>query len=92
MMKGKVEPSEVPIVIHASKQIVEVLQMTSPHEKQLREQKQEVPKMTFPQDKQLREQRHEVKREDDTRFAEGEEHLHFGEDVYEDWMETITSP
>ncbi len=66
--------------------------MTYPQERQLREQKQEVPKMTFPQEKQLREQRQEVKREHDTRFAEGEEHLHFDGDVYEDWIETITSP
>jgi len=34
----------------------------------------------------------EVKREHDTRFLEGEEHLHFDGDIYEDWMETIESP
>jgi hypothetical protein len=28
----------------------------------------------------------------DTRFLEGEEHLHFNGDVYEDWMETNISP
>jgi hypothetical protein len=34
---------------------VGVPQMTSPHEKQLREHRQEVPQMTFPQEKQLKE-------------------------------------
>jgi type II secretory pathway component PulL len=55
MMRGKLEPFEVPIVVHVAKQIVEILQMTSPQERQLREQKQEVLKMTFPQKKRLRE-------------------------------------
>jgi hypothetical protein len=48
--------------------------------------------MTFPQERQPREQKQEVKREHDTRFPNGEEHLHFDGDVYEDWMETIASP
>jgi hypothetical protein len=33
-----------------------------------------------------------VKRELDTRFPEGEEHLHFDGDIHEDWMETTGSP
>jgi hypothetical protein len=48
--------------------------------------------MTSPQERQLREESEEVKREHDTRFSEGEKHLHFDANVYEDWMETITSP
>jgi hypothetical protein len=36
--------------------------------------------------------RQKVKRERDTRFLEGEEHLHFDGDIHEDWMETIGSP
>jgi hypothetical protein len=40
----------------------------------------------------LREQSQEVKEEHDTRFLEGEEHLHFDGNVYEDWMETTASP
>jgi hypothetical protein len=44
MMRGRVEPSTVPIVIkvvsivvHATKQIIETPQMTTPHETQLKE-------------------------------------------------------
>jgi len=40
----------------------------------------------------LREQKQEVKEEHDTRFPKGEEHLHFDGNVYENWMETTTSP
>ncbi len=74
MMRGKLEPFEMPIVVHATKHIVEI------------------PQMTFPHERQLKEQRHEVKKEHDTRFQEGEEHLHFDGDLYEDWMEIITNP
>jgi hypothetical protein len=48
--------------------------------------------MTFPLESHLREQSQKVKREHDTRFLEGEEHLHFDGDVYEDWMETTIYP
>jgi hypothetical protein len=48
--------------------------------------------MTSPQKRQLREYNHEVKREHDISFPEGEEHLHFDANIYEDWMETTTSP
>jgi hypothetical protein len=40
----------------------------------------------------LKEKRQEVKGEHETRFLEGEEHLHFDGDVYEDWTKTIASP
>ncbi len=33
-----------------------------------------------------------VKREHDTRFPKGEEHLHFDGDIHENWMETTKSP
>jgi hypothetical protein len=52
----------------------------------------EVTHMTFPLESHLREQSQKVKREHDTRFLEGEEHLHFDGDVYEDWMETTIYP
>jgi hypothetical protein len=68
--------------IQAARQIIEVPQMTSPQERQLREQRQEVPQMTSPQKRQLREQKQEVKGEHETWFAGGEEHLHFNGDVY----------
>jgi hypothetical protein len=48
--------------------------------------------MTFLQEKELREQSQEVKREHDTRFPEGEEHLYFDGDVYAKSMETTSSP
>ncbi len=44
--------------------------------------------MTSIHEKQLKEQNQEVKNEHDTRFIEGEEHLHFDGNVYEDQMET----
>jgi hypothetical protein len=37
MMKGRVKPSVVPIVVQVVKQITIVPQMTSPHERQPRE-------------------------------------------------------
>jgi hypothetical protein len=40
----------------------------------------------------MREQRQKVKREHDTRFLKGEEHLQMDGDVYEDWMDTIGNP
>jgi hypothetical protein len=40
----------------------------------------------------LWEQREKVKKEHDTRFPEGEEHLHLKGDIYENWMGTIRSP
>ncbi len=95
MMKGKVEPSIVPTMVwvvltmvEVAKQITKVPQMTFPQERPLKEQRQKVPQMRSPQERQLKEQRQEVKRVHDTRFLEGEEHLHFNGDVYEDWMET----
>jgi hypothetical protein len=48
--------------------------------------------MTSPHDKHVRGQSQEVKMEHGIRFLRGEEHLHFDGDVYEDWMETTTSP
>ncbi len=41
-MRGIVAPSAVPIMVHAAKQFVKVLQMTFPREKQLKEQRQKV--------------------------------------------------
>jgi len=55
-------PSAVPIMVQAIRQIAEVPQMTSPHERQLREWRQK------------------IKREHDTKFLEGEEHLHLDGD------------
>ncbi len=56
------EPLVVPTMVRAmqtivqvAKQIVEIPEMTSPQEKQLKEQRQEVPQMTSPQEKNLRE-------------------------------------
>jgi len=46
--------------------------------------------MSSPQERQLREQRQ--KRKHDTRFPNGEEHLHMDGDIYENWMDTIRSP
>ncbi len=66
--------------------------MTSPQERQLREQRQEVPQMKFPQERHLREQRQEVKGEQEIGFPKGEKHLYFNGDVYEDQMETIVNP
>ncbi len=43
MMKGTVEPSKVPIVVQAIRQTVTIPQMTSPQERQPREQRQEIP-------------------------------------------------
>jgi chemotaxis regulatin CheY-phosphate phosphatase CheZ len=37
MMRGKVEPSIMPLVVHVTKQIAKVPQMTSPQEGQLKE-------------------------------------------------------
>jgi hypothetical protein len=48
--------------------------------------------MISSRERQLREHKQNVKREHDTRFPEGEEHLHFDGDVYEDWMETTKHP
>ncbi len=44
----------------------------------------EVLKMTSPQERQMREQRQKIKREYDTRFLEGGEHMHFDGDIHED--------
>jgi hypothetical protein len=65
--------------------------MTSPQERQPREQRHEIPHMTSLEEGHLREQNQGVKREHDIRFPKGEEHLHFEGDVCEDWMETTTS-
>ncbi len=50
MMRSRMEPFVMPIVVQsmriivqAAQQTIEVPQMTSPHERQLRKQKQEVP-------------------------------------------------
>ncbi len=92
MMKGIVEPSVVPTMVQATKQTIELPQMRIPQETQLKEQKLEVPQMTFPQEKQLREQSQEIKKEHDTTFPKGEEHLHFDVTLYKDLMETLASP
>ncbi len=46
MMKGRVEPFVVLIVVQAVRQIAIVPQMTSSQERQRREQKQKIPQMT----------------------------------------------
>ncbi len=92
MMKDKMKPSAMSTMVQIAKQTIEIPHMTTPHETQLKEQRQEVPYMTSLQKRQLREYRQEVKEEHETRFLEGEEHLHFDGNIYEDWMETITSP
>jgi hypothetical protein len=63
MMRGKVEPFAVPIVVRAMPPMVQAIKqtttiphMTSPHDRQQREQKWEIPHMTSPQKRQLREQ------------------------------------
>ncbi len=82
MMKGKVEPFVVPIVVQVMPIVVQVGKHTI-----------EVPQITSPHERQLKEQRQEVKKEHDTRFPKGEEHLHFDGDVYEDYqMETTGNP
>ncbi len=50
MMKGRVEPFVVPIVVSAMPQMVQIVKqtaivphMTSPHERQSREQKEKIP-------------------------------------------------
>ncbi len=43
VMRGKVEPSTVPTVVEAVGQITVVPQMTSPQERQPREQRHEIP-------------------------------------------------
>jgi hypothetical protein len=48
--------------------------------------------MAFSQERELKEQSQEVKKEHDTRFSKAEEHLHLYAIIYEDWMETTTSP
>jgi hypothetical protein len=48
--------------------------------------------MTSSHERQMKEHNQEVKKEHDTRFSEVEEHLHLYVNVYEDWMETTTSP
>ncbi len=90
-MRGKVEPSIIPTVVQAIKQTSKIPQITTPWETQLREQKHEVLQMTSPQEKQPREYNQEIKREHDTGFQKGEKHLHFDVNVYDNWMETITS-
>ncbi len=42
------EPFVVPIVVYVVRQIIEVSQMTSPQDRQLKDQKHEVPQMTSP--------------------------------------------
>jgi hypothetical protein len=39
MMRGRMEPSAVPIVVHAAKHTTKIPQMVIPHETQLREQR-----------------------------------------------------
>ncbi len=58
MMKGRVEQSRMPtmawvvpiVVVQAIRLTTKVPQMTSTHERQLREERQEVPQMTSPQE------------------------------------------
>ncbi len=85
-------PSIMPKVVHAVKQTTTIPHMTSPQEKQLKEQRQKIPQMTLPQEGQLTKKSQGVKREHDIRFLEGEEHLHFEGDICEDQMETTASP
>jgi hypothetical protein len=40
----------------------------------------------------VEEQKQKIRKEHDIRFIESDEHLHFDANVYEDWMETTTSP
>ncbi len=98
MMRGRVEPfvvlmvvRVVPTLVHVARQTMKIPQMTIPQETQLTEQRQEVPQMTSPHGRKMREQKQEVKEEHDTRVLKGEEHLHFNANVYEDQMETIAS-
>ncbi len=80
MMRGRVEPFVVLVVLHAMPTMVQATKQTI-----------EVPQLTFPQERQLKEQRQEVKGEHEIRFPKDEEHMHFDGDVYEDWMEATTS-
>jgi hypothetical protein len=48
MMRGRVEPSTMPIVVHATRHTTKVPQMTSPHERHLKEHRQEVSQMMSP--------------------------------------------
>ncbi len=75
------EPSIVPTMVWGMLIVVQVAKQTT-----------KVPQLTFPQEKQLREQKQEIKREHDTRFPEGEEHMYFDGDVYEDQMKTTGNP
>jgi len=43
MMRGRMEPFVVPTVVQTVRQTTVVPHMTSPHERQPREQKQEIP-------------------------------------------------
>ncbi len=95
MMKGRIEPYVVPIVVRAMPLVVQVVrhtsivpQITSPRERQPREKKHEILQTTSSQERQIREQSQGVKKEHDIRFPKGEEHLHFEGDVCEEWMET----
>jgi hypothetical protein len=51
MMRGRVEPCVVLTMVHEIRQTVVIPQMTSPQERQPREQRQEIPQMTSPQER-----------------------------------------
>ncbi len=53
MMRGRVKPFVMPIVVQVARHTTEIPQMTTPQEAQLREQRQDVPHMTSPHERQL---------------------------------------
>ncbi len=44
MMRGRVAPSRMPILVHASRENAKVPQMSSPQERQMKEHRQKVKK------------------------------------------------
>ncbi len=81
MMKGRVAPFTLSTLVHVMPPMVQVARQII-----------EVPQMTSPQERQLKEYKQKVKKEHDTRFLKGEEHLHMDGDIYENWMDTIGIP
>jgi hypothetical protein len=51
MMRGRVKPFVMPIVVQVARHTTEIPQMTTPQEAQLREQRQDVPHMTSPHER-----------------------------------------
>jgi hypothetical protein len=64
MIRGRVAPYAMPTLVQAMPIVLHVARQTI-----------EVPQMTSPQEKHFRERKQNVKREHDTTFPEGEEHL-----------------